>query len=460
MSELTPPDLFGMAASDFGDDFTWGVATASYQIEGAWNEDGKGPSIWDTFTHRKRRPVPTVFTGENGDVACDFYHRYESDLETMGGLGVGANRFSVSWPRVLPSGTGRVNEAGLDFYSRVVDATLANGMQPWLTAYHWDLPQALQDQGGWENRSIVGWFEEYVGVLVDRLGDRVKHWMVFNEPLSFCGGGYLLGMHAPGIVGQKSFMAAVHHVNLCQAAAARVIRAGVPDAVVGTTHVIGPVAARGPSAVQQKAKRSMDAITHGIFLEPNLGLGYPMDDNPVVRKVEPFIKAGDDEAVKVDFDFVGAQYYASFVAFPVPYLGGLATRQPGVKGRDRDQMGHWLNPEGLFESVALLHAYDRYPSIVVTENGVSLPDAVEVEGGTERVHDLRRIDYLRRHIAQVGRARQDGIPVDGYFYWSFMDNFEWALGYRPRFGLVHVDFATQHRVVKDSGHWYRAFLGA
>jgi beta-glucosidase len=255
-------------------------------------------------------------------------------------------------------------------------------------------------------------------------------------------------------------MAAVHHVNLCQAAAARVIRATVPDAVVGTTHVIGPVAARGPAAIHQKAKRSMDAVTHGIFLEPNLGLGYPVDDNPVVRKVEPFLRPGDDDAVKVDFDFLGAQYYASFLAFPVPYLGGLATRQPGVKGGDRDQMGHWLNPQGLYDSVALLHAYDRYPSIVVTENGVSLPDVVEGSGNAARVHDLRRIDYLRKHLAQVARAKADGIPVDGYFYWSFMDNFEWALGYRPRFGLVHVDFTTQQRVVKDSGHWYRAFLDA
>ena len=460
MSELTAPDLFGMAASDFGDDFTWGVATASYQIEGGWDADGKGPSIWDTFTHRKRRPIPTVFTGENGDEACDFYHRYEPDLEIMGGLGVGANRFSVSWPRVLPNGTGRVNEAGLDFYSRVVDATLANGMEPWLTLYHWDLPQALQDRGGWVNRDIVGWFEEYVGVMADRLGDRVKHWMIFNEPLSFCGGGYLLGMHAPGIVGPRPFMAAVHHVNLCQSAAARVVRDRVPGAVVGTTHVIGPVEARGPSAIHQRAKRAMEAITHGIFLEPNLGLGYPTDDNPVVGQVERFIRAGDDEAVKVDFDFIGAQYYASVLAFPVPYLGGLATRKPGIKGGDRDQMGHWLNPAGLYDAVALLDAYDRYPSIVVTENGMSLPDAVE--GGPEdgRVHDLRRIDYLRKHIAQVGRARADGMAVDGYFYWSFMDNFEWSLGYRPRFGLVHVDFGTQRRTIKDSGHWFRAFLSA
>ncbi len=460
MSEQNGPDLFGLAASDFGDDFTWGVATASYQIEGAWDEDGKGRSIWDTFTHRTRQPIPTVLTGENGDEACDFYHRYESDLELMGSLGVGANRFSVSWPRILPDGTGRVNEAGLDFYSRVVDATLANGMVPWLTCYHWDLPQALQDRGGWTTRDIVGWFEEYVGVLAERLGDRVKHWMIFNEPLSFVYGGYLMGAHAPGIISVKGAAAAVHHVNLCQAAGAAAIRARVADATVGTTHVISPMHTASPMGLFQEAKRKADALAHGVFLEPGFGMGYPQDAGLFVDHVERNVRPGDEEAMTVDFDFIGAQYYASMRAIPVPVVGALPLRLPLDKGTDRDQMGHWNNPDGLYDAIAVVNRYDRCPRIVVTENGASFPDVVEGAGDDARVHDLRRIDYLRKHLGAVARAKADGMPVDGYFYWSFMDNFEWALGYRPRFGLVHVDFATKARVVKDSGRWFRAFLAS
>ncbi len=460
MSDSTTPDLFGLAASDFGPDFVWGVATASYQIEGAWDVDGKGRSIWDTFTHRTRRPVPTVMTGEDGDRACDFYHRYETDLATMAGLGVGANRFSVSWPRVLPDGTGRVNEAGLDFYERVVDTTLAHGMEPWLTCYHWDLPQALQDRGGWTNRDIVGWFEEYVGVLAARLGDRVKHWMIFNEPLSFVYGGYLLGAHAPGILSFKGAAAAVHHVNLCQAAGARAIREHVGDAEVGTTHVISPMHTDSPMGVFQEARRKADALAHGVFLEPGFGLGYPQDAGIFVAEIERNVRPGDEEAMDAGFDFIGAQYYSSMRAVPVPLIGALPLRQPLPKGTDRDQMGHWNNPQGLYDAIEVVARYDAVPRVYVTENGASFPDVVEQEADGPHVHDLRRIDYLRKHLGAVQRAQADGMPVHGYFYWSFMDNFEWALGYRPRFGLVHVDFDTLERVVKDSGHWFRAFLAA
>ena len=456
MNSDSPVDLYGLAASDFGPDFTWGVATAAYQIEGAWNIDGKGPSIWDTFCHRRRRPVPTILTGETGDVACDFYNRYESDLKIMGGLGVKANRFSVSWPRVLPDGVGRINQSGLDYYSRVVDATLANGMEPWLTLYHWDLPQSLHERGGWPQRDIVGWFEEYVGVMANHLGDRVKNWMVFNEPFSFCVSGYLLGAHAPGIINPRKHMAAVHHVNLCQAAAARILRSTVKDCSVGTTHVIGPVSSKSKSSMGSKARRSVDAIMHRIYIEPNLGMGYPISDNPIVRLVEKFIRPGDDESIKVDFDFIGAQYYSAFNAIPVPLIGGLPIPSRGIRGGERDQMGWWINPSGLYDAVNMLHSYGRFQSIIITENGTAVPD--EIEDG--KVYDLRRIDYLRRHIGQVTRARVDGIPVDGYFYWSFMDNFEWAFGYKPRFGLVHVDHQTQVRTIKNSGLWYKEFLAS
>ena len=250
--------------SDFGDDFTWGVAHASYQVEGAWNLDGKGPSIWDDFTHKPTRIRPRIKDRTNGDVACDFYHRYDSDTALVAELGFDAQRFSISWPRVLPSGTGTVNEAGLDFYDRVVDSCLEHGVEPWVTLYHWDLPLALHERGGWANRDIVGWFGEYVGVVADRLGDRVKDWMVFNEPASFAMGGYLAGIHAPGVRSLDKFLATVHHVNLCQAVGAEALRARVDGARVGTTHVITPPRVEGDTAKHRRAAATVDAFANRI----------------------------------------------------------------------------------------------------------------------------------------------------------------------------------------------------
>jgi beta-glucosidase len=449
-------DLYGFNRSEFGPDFRWGVATAAYQIEGAWNIDGKGPSIWDTFSHRRRWPLPTIRTGENGDVACDFYHRYPDDVRRTADLGFNAKRFSISWPRVLPNGTGSINQAGLDFYSRVVDACLEHSLEPWITLYHWDLPQALQDRGGWPNRDIVGWFSDYVGAIASHLGDRVKRWMVFNEPMSFCAGGYLIGINAPGIFSRRKFLASVHHVNLCQAAAARVLRDRVPEAVVGTTHVTLPVRATGTSPRHERARRSLDALMNRVYVEPNLGLGYPTADCGFLRPVERYIQPGDDQAIRVDFDFVGAQYYTRVLAppLPVPGLGTIPWLRRDYRRYDVNAMGQTSQPDGIYESLARLHAYKRFPSIVVTENGTAVPDTVE----GDRVHDLRRIDYLRRHLLEVRRAKRDGIPVDGYFCWSLIDNFEWAEGYIPRLGLVYVDFDTQRRIVKDSGLWFRGLL--
>lgn len=452
----TSLDLYGFSRADFGADFRWGVATASYQIEGARNADGKGPSIWDTFTHRKRWPIPTIRTGETGDVACDFYHRYRDDVRTTASLGFNAKRFSVSWPRILPAGTGATNTAGLDFYARIVDACLEDGLEPWITLYHWDLPQALQDRGGWANRDILGWFEEYVGVVASHLGDRVKRWMIFNEPLSFCAGGYLVGAHAPGVISRQKFLATVHHVNLCQAVGARVLRDRVAGAIVGTTHVCMPIQTAGDKPRHQRAQRSLDALMNRVYVEPNLGLGYPVRDCAFLKPIERYVKADDDAAVQVDFDFMGAQYYtrAKALALPVPGTGALPWLGRDYRHYDINAMGQTMQPDGLYESLERLHAYGRFPSIVVTENGTAVPDVVE--GG--RVHDLRRIDYLRRHLQEVLRAKQDGVPVDGYFCWTLLDNFEWAEGTEMRFGLVYTDFATQERIVKDSGYWFRDLL--
>lgn len=447
-------DLYSLKASDFGEDFIWGVASSSYQIEGAWNSDGKGKSIWDVFVHKNRFLIPTVITHEVGDTACDFYNKYESDIATIGNLGFKANRLSLSWPRVLPDSFGKVNEKGLDFYSRVVDCNLANNLEPWITLYHWDLPQSLQEKGGWQNRQIVEWFAEYVDTVTKKLGDRVKNWMIFNEPLSFCAGGYLVGAMAPGIINPSGFMASVHHVNLCQARGTAVIRENVKDANVGTTHVIAPVHATGSTSFHQKAKESVNALMHRIYLDPNLGLGYPLGLSPLIDLVKKYIKDEDYANIKVDFDFIGAQYYSTTSAIPVPFLKGIPIKPRPKSGQDSDMLKSPVNPKGLYESLEFLNSYQKFKNIIVTENGFSSPDRVE----NGRVYDLRRIDYIRQHIPVVLKAKQDGLPVTGYMYWSFMDNFEWALGFRPRFGLIHVNFDTLERTLKDSGWWFKKFL--
>jgi len=441
-----------LARADFGDDFTWGVAHASYQVEGAWDVDGKGLSIWDTFTHRKGK----IKDDTNGDVACDFYHRYPEDTALVADLGFDAQRFSVSWPRVIPDGQGRVNPAGLDFYSRLVDACLENQVEPWLTLYHWDLPEALQQRGGWANRDIVGWFEEYVAVVADALGDRVKNWMVFNEPCSFIHGGYLSGLHAPGIRGIRPMLAATHHVNLCQSVGASTVRAHVPDANVGTTHIITPMRTKEDTPRHRRAAAALDAFSNRIFIEPNFGLGYPTEAASAMKLIDRYIKPGDDEAIKVDWDFIGVQYYTRLLArpAPIPGLGAIPWMTKDHRRYDLTAMGWEVQPDGLYEAIAKVHAYDPSVSLVVTENGAAFPDRV-VDG---KIRDVRRTAFYEDHLTEVRRAIDDGLPVDGYFCWSLMDNFEWAEGYVPRFGLVYVDYETQERTVKDSGYWFKQFL--
>ena len=453
---MTDPEL---TRSDFGDGFTWGVATASYQIEGGWNLDGKGPSIWDAFTHSRARHlgvIPHVRDRSSGDIACDFYHRFAEDVALVSELGFGAKRFSTSWPRVLPDGTGRTNRAGVDFYSQVVDECLARGVEPWVTLYHWDLPQALQERGGWTNRDVVGWFADYVGVMADALGDRVKRWMVFNEPLSFTVLGHLLGIHAPGVRSRSKFLASVHHTNLAQAAAAQVLRARVPGASVGTTQYFAPVIPSGDSSLRRRSSVALDALLNRMFIEPNLGLGYPINDCPFIAPIEKYVRSDDHRGVEVDWDFLGAQYYTRVKAplLPIPGLWSAPLFGRDVRSHDVTATGWEVRPDGLYDVLARCHAYGRFPSIVVTENGAAFPDRLE----GDRVHDPRRVDFYRRHLLELRRAKRDGIAVDGYFCWSLMDNFEWAEGYGPRFGLTYVDYPTQRRTVKDSGRWFQSFL--
>ncbi len=445
----------GMTRDDFGGDaFTWGVAHAAYQVEGAWDADDKGPSIWDTFTHGGGK----VFDKTNGDVATDFYHRYPEDLDLVKGMGFDAQRFSISWPRVLPDGTGRVSAKGLDFYDRVVDACLERGIEPWVTLYHWDLPEVLHQRGGWADRDSVGWFGELATAVAERLGDRVTRWMTFNEPGTFLPFGYLVGGHAPNVRSLRRFQAAVHHVGLAQGAGARAIRAAAATTPsVGTTHIFTPPEVKGDSALHRRAARAFDAAMNRVYVEPNFGLGYPTEDSPLLKGIERFVQGDDMTDLVVDLDFLGVQYYQRFAvaAVPVPGLRFVPLFRKDHKRFDITAMGWEVHPTGLYDVLRTAHDYGKVPELFVTENGAAYPDHL-VDG---RVHDVRRTAYYQDHLAEVLRARRDGVPVNGYFCWSYCDNFEWAAGLRPRFGLVHVDYATQQRTVKDSGYWFSQLLG-
>lgn len=448
MEELQP----GRQA--FGDDFIWGVSAASFQTEGAWRDDGKGESIWDNFTHRKGN----VKNGQNADVACDFYHRYRQDIDLIKEMGIPNFRFSISWTRILPQGTGEVNQAGIDFYNRVINYCLEQGVEPWPTIYHWDLPQALEVQGGWTNREMVNWFTQYVKVCAESFGDRVKHWMVMNEPAVFTGAGYFLGIHAPGKRGLRNFLPAVHHAVLSMVAGAKQLRAVLPDAEIGTTFSCSHIEPYRDTAADKSAALRADVLINRLFIEPILGLGYPEKNLPVLKRIGKYVLPGDEQHMSFDFDFIGLQNYTRELikySFFTPYISAAI-----VKAKDRKvpftEMGWEVYPEAMYH---IIKKFDRYPQIkkiYITENGSAFKDEVT----NQTVDDIQRVNYLRDNIAQVQRAQQEGCRVGGYFVWTLTDNFEWAEGYHPRFGLIYIDFATQQRIIKNSGLWYQRFLTA
>ncbi|MCC3156501.1 beta-glucosidase [Hymenobacter sp. 15J16-1T3B] len=462
LAPVLPPAFFppttpaAYTRADFGPDFRWGVSTAAYQIEGSGNCDGKGPSIWDDFVRRPGK----IKRGEHGHEACDFYRRWPQDLELLSQLHVPNYRFSVAWSRVLPQGTGAVNPAGLDYYERLVDGCLARGITPWLTLYHWDLPLALQQRGGWPNRDVVGWFTDYAELVARRLGDRVRHWMVLNEPMVFVGAGHLLGIHAPGKRGLGAFLAATHHAALAQAAGGRALRAALPAAAqIGTTFSCSYVTPARPGLGRdERATRRADALLNRLFVEPALGLGYPVDALPFLGWLDRYVRPGDEARLPFAFDFLGVQNYTREVVRHSPFVPLVWAMLVGAARRrvPHTTMGWEVYPESLYHMLRQFSAYPNAPRLIVTENGAAFPDEAPTPDG--RVPDPARQAYLQACIGQVLRARREGVPVDGYFAWSFTDNFEWAEGYAPRFGLVHVDYATQRRTVKDSGRWYRDLL--
>lgn len=436
----------------FGEDFNWGVSVAAYQIEGAADKDGKGKSIWDVFTAKKGR----IRDGQHGGIACNFYNAYADDLALVKQLNISNFRFSISWSRIMPTGRGAVNEAGINYYNQVIDRCLDLGIEPWITVYHWDLPHELELLGGWTNRSIVGWFEDYVALCAHRFGDRVKHWMVMNEPMVFTGAGYFMGIHAPGRTGMKNFLPAIHHTTLSMAAGGRKLRELLPEANIGTTFSCSAIEPYSGNDKDVKAANRVDALLNRLFIEPVLGLGYPLKDLPALKSIQKYILPGDENLMTFDFDFFGLQNYTREVvkhSYLTPYIWAKLIA-PEKRNVPITVMKWEIYPPAIYNILKKFSAYPGIKKILITENGAAFPDEV-IDG---QVHDLQREAYLKTHIAQVLKAKNEGCPVAGYFVWTLTDNFEWAEGYHPRFGLVHVDFATQQRIIKDSGIWYKKFL--
>jgi beta-glucosidase len=436
----------------FGDDFKWGVSVAAFQIEGACEIDGKGQSIWDVFTAKKGK----ILDGQKADISCDFYHNYQQDIDLIKSLHIPNFRFSISWTRILPAGTGEVSMEGVNYYNRVIDYCLKQGVEPWVTIYHWDLPQVLELKGGWTNREIVTWFTDFVAICAQHFGDRVKHWMVMNEPAVFSGAGYFLGIHAPGRTGMQNFLPAIHHIVLSMVAGARKLRELLPDTVIGSTFSCSHIEPYSDKKRDIDAARRADALLNRLFIEPILGLGYPVSDIPVLKDLKKHYKPGDEAGMQFDFDFIGLQNYTREIvkySFFTPYINASQ-----VKAETRNvpltTMGWEVYPPAIYHILKKFDAYPQIKNIVITENGAAFPDQV-TDG---KVDDPQRTKYLQEHLVQVLKAKQEGCKVSGYFIWTLTDNFEWAEGYKPRFGIIHVDFATQERIVKASGQWYSSFL--
>jgi beta-glucosidase len=421
--------------------FIWGASTASYQIEGAWDADGKGESIWDRFTHTPGK----IDDASTGDVACDHYHRHQEDVALMRSLGLKAYRFSISWPRVLPTGFGKFNPAGLEFYDRLVDALLEAGIQPFITLHHWDLPQALYDKGGWLERTNLGYFADYAALMAKYLGDRVKYWATFNEPNVIADAGYLWGEHAPGIKDDKRAAQQVHHnLMVAHGLAVQAVRAVNPALQLGIVLTVWNPEPLTDDPADIAAARQAWEERETIYFHPIFRGHYHPAALDVMGDASPDVKAGDMALISQKLDFLGINSYSRVVLS----AQGRVHPVPGSEYTDME----WEICAPAFRRVLnrINTDYDL-PPIYITENGAAFRDVVSPDG---RIHDERRIDYLRQHIRQIRLAMQDGVDMRGYFVWSLMDNFEWSQGYTKRFGVVRVDYETLERTIKDSGTWY------
>jgi beta-glucosidase len=435
----------------FPADFVWGAATAAYQIEGAATEDGRGESVWDRFAATPGK----VRNGDTGAVACDFYRRYPDDVALMRELGLDAFRFSIAWPRVIPEGRGKVNEAGLDFYDRLVDELLANGIRPFATLFHWDTPQALEDTGGWTNRDTAEHFVEYVDAVSARLGDRVDSWITHNEPWVVAWLGHAWGIHAPGRTSETDAIAAAHHLLLSHGWSVDVLRSAAPSAAVGIALDLAHVDTVSDSPEDIAAAQRVDGHENRWLLDPLFRQSYPADMLERFAATPPPIHDGDMQAIAAPIDFLGVNSYSRRLVRAG--ANGVEEHIGHVPEAQYTDSGWEVHPDGLYK--LLVRIADDYepPAIYVTESGAAFGDT---RGHDGRVHDPERQAYLASHIDAVGRALEDGAPMQGYFVWSFLDNFEWAEGYSKRFGIVYVDYPTLERVPKDSFDWYREFIAS
>ncbi len=441
-----------MSNLTFPEGFLWGVATSAQQIEGSRHVDGRGDSIWDTFASISGK----IDDGSNPWRACDHYKRWQEDLELMKQLGIGAYRFSVSWPRIFPGGRGEVNPAGLDFYDTLVDRLLEAGVVPFLTLNHWDLPQVLQDEGGWPERGTVEAFTEYAAAVAGRLGDRVRHWTTHNEPWCVATLGYEEGPHAPGHKNPEEALRAAHHLLLSHGRATAEIRRIVPAAEAGIVLNLSPAWPATDTEGDVDAARWFDGFFNRWYLDPIFKGEYPED--AIADRISrghlpgaelPFLREGDLEEISTPIDYLGVNYYSRTMLRADS--DGNPVGIPAVPKEELDEMGWEVFPPGLYDTLQRVHRDYGPPAIYITENGTALPDEPDDEGV---VRDGRRIDYMRLHLAEAHRALQSGVPLKGYFAWTLLDNFEWGNGYSKRFGLFRVDFKTGKRTAKESARWY------
>jgi beta-glucosidase len=426
--------------------FLLGTASAAYQIEGAVAEDGRGPSIWDTYSHKPG----TIEDGTTGDVACDHYHRWKEDVEIMKLLGVNAYRFSISWSRILPKGVGKVNNKGLRFYSDLVDALIEAGITPFVTLHHFDLPQTLQDEGGWLRSGIVNDFAAFADVVSAELGDRVKHWVTFNEPWELAWQGYVTGEDAPGLkLGVDAALKATHYIYLAHGTAVQALRDNVPNGQLGIVLHLNMVEPASNRPEDIDAAHRWELCQNRWYLDPLYKLGYPEEMMKLYGNAAPEIIQGDFEKIQTPIDFLGINNYRRSVVAAGNDLSPINMKRVSPPGEYTD-MGWEVHPEGLYKILKWVHANYRVARIYVTENGASFTDSVAPDG---KIHDEKRVAYLRDHLAFAHKAMKEGVPLKGYFAWSTMDNFEWAYGNSKRFGVVYVDYKTQKRTIKDSGYY-------
>jgi beta-glucosidase len=440
-------------SKNFGKDFLWGVATAAAQIEGAYNLDGRGLSIWDQFSKQNGK----IKDRSKPHEACDFYHRYKDDLLLAKALGFNVFRFSISWSRILPEGTGKINKEGINFYHKVIDECLKLGLIPYVTLYHWDLPYALQKEGGWASVFLLKWFTNYVTICAKEYGSKVKDWMILNEPMGFTSLGYMLGKHAPGKTGLSNFLPAVFNATMAQAEGGRIIRKHVKNSYIGTTFSCSEVVPFSTSEKDLQAANRVDILLNRLFIEPTLGMGYPDDNFLLMEKLHFTSKAWRHKKdFQFDFDFIGIQNYFPLTIKYNSLMPIINASEVSPKKRKAPQtsMGWEIDSDSFYRIIKRFCEYENVKELIITENGAFFKDSL-IDGV---VNDTERIDYYKKHLAALLKAKNECAKIKGYFAWTLMDNFEWAEGYKARFGLIHVDFATQLRTIKNSGYWWRDFL--